>query len=79
MGRGHAVNESSDIALQWNFESKEDIGTFLSLLHSNKPNISAKDSLRDAEVLLGIKKSAVGFQLNWPMTLMVTTKPPLNA
>lgn len=76
---GWSEPKFSDVALQWNFDSKEDIGIFLSLLHSNKPEYSAKESLCDAEKLLGIKKSSIGYQLNWPMTLMVTTKQNLDA
>ncbi|MFT6915743.1 MAG: arsenite methyltransferase [Motiliproteus sp.] len=62
-----------DVALQWHFETKEDIGKFLSLLHSNKPEFSSHDSLAEAEAILGIKKTPRGWALNWPMTVMMTT------
>lgn len=68
----------NDIYLQWKFDSKEDIGVFLSLLHSNKPEFSAEESLADAEKYLGVKKVKNGYHLNWPMTLMVTTNGPKN-
>lgn len=62
-----------DVALQWHFETKEDIGKFLSLLHSNKPEFSSTDSLLEAEAILGVKKTPRGWALNWPMTVMMTT------
>ncbi|WP_367989572.1 class I SAM-dependent methyltransferase [Vibrio sp. NTOU-M3] len=64
----------SELALQWHFQEKEDIGKFLSLLHSNKPEFSQQHSLDDAERLLGIKRTPSGWALNWPMTVMTTTK-----
>ena len=63
-----------DLALQWHFKSKQDIGVFLSLLHSNKPEFSAEHSLFEAERLLGVKRTPHGWALNWPMTVMVAEK-----
>ncbi|MGD8170796.1 hypothetical protein ACQEXU_03985 [Vibrio sp. TRT 21S02] len=67
-------SRSYKLALQWHFQEKEDIGKFLSLLHSNKPEFSQQHSLDDAERLLGIKRTPSGWALNWPMTVMTTTK-----
>lgn len=69
---GWSEPEFIDIQLQWHFDNKTAIGEFLSLLHSNKPEYSAEDSLKDAERLLGVKRVADGYHLHWPMTLMVT-------
>ncbi|MFT2112385.1 class I SAM-dependent methyltransferase [Marinomonas sp. 2405UD68-3] len=69
---GWAAPRFHDIALQWQFDEKEDIGIFLSLLHSNKGSYSANDSLECAEALLGVKKTVEGWALNWPMTVMQT-------
>ena len=71
---GWSEPEFHEIALQWHFEEKKDIGVFLSLLHSNKPEYSHQDSLLDAERLLGIKRTPTGWALNWPMTVMVASK-----
>jgi SAM-dependent methyltransferase len=70
---GWEVPSFIDVALQWHFETKEDIGKFLSLLHSNKPEFSSQDSLAVAEDILGIKKTPRGWALNWPMTVMITS------
>ena len=62
-----------DIHLQWHFSTKKDIGVFLSLLHSNKPECPPSESLKEAEKLLGVKKVHSGYDLYWPMTLMTAT------
>ncbi|USD63347.1 methyltransferase domain-containing protein [Vibrio sp. SCSIO 43140] len=71
---GWSEPKFTDLALQWHFERKEDIGVFLSLLHSNKPEYSHKHSLDDAERLLGIRRTPQGWALNWPMTVMTAIK-----
>ena len=53
---GWSEPEFDDISLQWQFETEADIGLFLSLLHSNKPEFSAEHSLHDAKRLLGLKE-----------------------
>jgi len=66
--------EFFDLALQWHFKEKYEIGEFLSLLHSNKPEYSAAHSLEEAERLLGVKRTPSGWALNWPMTVMIAKR-----
>ena len=63
-----------DIPLKWKFKNKEDVGVFLSMLLSIKPEYSLFDTLEAAEKILGIKETEHGVFLNWPMTLMITKK-----
>ena len=66
--------ELIDIPLKWQFNNKEEIGVFLSILLSNKPEYSYQNTLNAAEKILGIKENKNGVILNWPMTLMVTER-----
>ena len=66
----------TDLNLEWNFQSRRDIGEFLALLHSNKPEFTPEESLDEAERILGVKPSKSGYYLQWPMTLMQSTRLP---
>lgn len=63
-----------DIHLHWHFAHREEIGVFLALLHSNKPDHPPMTSLHYAETLLGVHRVPSGYALYWPMTLMTTRR-----
>lgn len=63
-----------DIPLKWKFKAEQDIGEFISLLLSNKPDYSSQDTLKEAKRILGVEEIDNHFYLNWPMTLMICKK-----
>lgn len=74
MNSGWEKPQLIDIPLKRKFKNKEDVGVFLSMLLSIKPEYSLFDILEAAEKILGIKETEHGVFLNWPMTLMITKK-----
>lgn len=62
-----------DINIQWRFYRKEDIGVFLYKLHA-MTKTTPSECLKGAEKILGIKKRGEYYNLNWPMTIIVTGK-----
>jgi arsenite methyltransferase len=61
-----------DIPLRWRFSDENSIGIFLSKLLSNKDSYSPADSLVAAQRYLGVQSTSTGFELNWPMTVMIS-------
>ena len=62
-----------DINALWEFNSKEDIGNFLYKLHA-MTKTTPRECLAGAEEILGIIKQNNKYFLNWPMTMMLTSK-----
>ncbi len=65
--------EFHDFNADWVFDKKEDVGIFLYKLHAMTKS-NPKECLRGAVDILGIKEQNGKHYLNWPMTLIVTTK-----
>lgn len=59
----------------WEFERREDIGRFLQLLFSAKPEYSAEDCFAAANEHLSVSETASGWALMWPMTVMTASRP----
>jgi SAM-dependent methyltransferase len=71
---GWECPEFVDIPLQWEFDSRADVGLFLSMLLSIKESYSCANTLDAAQKYLGIESSKGKYFLNWPMTLMMTQR-----
>lgn len=63
-----------DIPLRWKFETENDIGRFLTMMLSLKPEFTNNDTLQIAKEVLGYEKVDNLYYLNWPMTLMITER-----
>lgn len=63
-----------DIPLQWEFDSSEDIGVFLSMMLSIKSEYTSSDVEKIAIDTLGAEVREGKFYLNWPMTLLISEK-----
>lgn len=62
-----------DLNIQWKFNTKEEIGTFLYKIHA-MTKTTPQECLKGAEEILGIEKKGEKFCLNWPMKVMVSKK-----
>ena len=59
----------------WEFGSRADIGRFLHLLFSAKPDFTPEDCLAAADHYLSVTETSNGWALMWPMTVMITHRP----
>ncbi|WP_249692274.1 methyltransferase domain-containing protein [Stappia sp. WLB 29] len=64
-----------EMVTPWEFRKREDIGRFLQLLFSAKPEYTAEDCLAAADRHLSISQTTSGWALMWPMTVMVAVRP----
>ena len=62
-----------DLNIQWKFNTKEEIGTFLYKIHA-MTKTTPRECLKGANEILGIEKKDRMYCLNWPMTVMVSKK-----
>lgn len=70
---GFEESEFLDFNASWKFKNKQDIGDFLYKLHA-MTKTSPKECLEGAEEILGIEEREGLSHLNWPMTMLKTTK-----
>lgn len=64
-----------EVVTPWEFTRREDIGAFLKLLFSAKPNYSEQDCLDAADDYLSVSETSGGWALMWPMTVMIAIRP----
>lgn len=64
-----------EVITPWEFKKREDIGRFLQLLFSAKPDYSAQDCFDAADKHLSVSETASGWALMWPMTVMTSVRP----
>ncbi|MBC00337.1 MAG: methyltransferase type 11 [Rhodobacteraceae bacterium] len=64
-----------EVITPWEFRNREDIGRFLQLLFSAKPDYSAEDCFAAADHYLSVSETASGWALMWPMTVMTAIRP----
>jgi len=62
-----------NLNIQWKFETKEKIGTFLYKIHA-MTKTTPQECLNGAEEILGIEKKRGMYCLNWPMKILITKK-----
>jgi arsenite methyltransferase len=62
-----------DLNIQWKFDTKEEVGTFLYKIHAMTKTTS-KECLKGGGEILGIEKKGGKFCLNWPMKVMISKK-----
>lgn len=62
-----------DVNMEWKFKNKKDIGLFLYKLHA-MTKTTPEGCLKGAEGVLGVEKKGEYYLLNWPLTIMITSK-----
>lgn len=64
-----------EVVTPWEFATRDQIGHFLQLLFSAKPNYTVDDCLAAADEYLSVSETASGWALMWPMTVMTVIRP----
>lgn len=64
-----------EVITPWEFARREDIGRFLQLLFSAKPDYTAEDCFEAADRYLCVSETTSGWALMWPMTVMSAVLP----